>query len=43
MLEITSVAWERRVVSEERIFLPETKIVQDIREPPKATFSENSL
>lgn len=43
MLEIMAVAWERRVVSEEPIFLPETKIMENICEPPKTTLSGNSL
>jgi len=43
MLEIMSVAWERRVVTEEPIFFPEIKITDDISEPPKTTFSDDSL
>lgn len=38
-----SVAWERRVLAEEHIYFPETKIAEDACEAPRITFSENSL
>lgn len=41
--ETMSVAWERRVVSEEHVFFSETKIVEDALGAPRITFSENSM
>lgn len=42
MPETMSVAWEKRVLSEEHVYFPETKIAEDACEAPRITFSENS-
>lgn len=38
MSETMSVAWERRVLAEEHIYFPDTKIAQDACEAPRITF-----